>query len=96
MKHALTKYSRYFSSGRPVRSYNANRKNGIMTTIMQMAADEFPSGPLSRKNSGTPTSAPPPKQTSWRFVRLNRNLVLTLVRSLGTGMYGIVNAPFVS
>ena len=29
-----------------------------MTTIMQMAAELFPSGPLSRKNSGTPISAP--------------------------------------
>ena len=48
-----------------------------------------------RKKSGTPISAPPPKQTSCRFVRLNRNLVFTLVRSLGTGTYAIISPPSV-
>ncbi len=42
-----------------------------------------------RKKSGTPTSAPPPKQTSCRFVRLNRNLVFTPVKSFGTGTYAM-------
>ena len=42
-----------------------------------------------RKNSGTPNNAPLPKQTSCRFVRLNRNLVLTWVKSLGTGTYAM-------
>ena len=37
------------------------------------------------KNSGTPTSAPAVKQTSCLRVRLNMTLVLTLVKSLGTG-----------
>ena len=31
----------------------------------------------------------PPKQTIWRFVRLNATFVFTLARSLGTGTKGI-------
>ena len=56
-----------------------------MTIIMHIAAALFPIGTLSRKNSGTPMSAPLPKQISWRLVRLNATLVFTLVKSLGTG-----------
>ena len=56
-----------------------------MTSIMHIAAELLPSGPLSMKKSGMPRTAPPPKQISWRFVRLNATLVFTLVRSLGTG-----------
>ena len=37
-----------------------------------------------RKYSGTPTSAPPPKQHNCRLVRLKRNLVLIFIKSLGT------------
>ena len=74
-----------FSSGCPFFSYIASRKNGSSTTIMHMDAALVPTGPLSRKKSGTPTSAPPPKQTSCLLVRLNMTLVFTLVRSLGTG-----------
>ena len=40
---------------------------------------------MYEKNSGTPTSAPAVKQTSCLRVRLNMTLVLTLVKSLGTG-----------
>ena len=40
---------------------------------------------LHRKNSGTATAAPEPKQMSWRFVRLNITFVLTAFKSLGTG-----------
>ncbi len=56
-----------------------------MTIIMHIAAVLLPNGTRSRKNSGTPMSAPPPKQISCRLVRLNATLVFTLVKSLGTG-----------
>ena len=56
-----------------------------MTIIMHIAAVLLPIGPRSRKNSGTPMSAPPPKQISCRLVRLKATLVFTLVKSLGTG-----------
>ena len=63
----------------------ASRKKGSITAIMHMAAVLVPAGPFKRKNSGTPMSAPLPKQMSCRRVRLNATLVLTFVRSLGTG-----------
>ncbi len=56
-----------------------------MTIIMHIAAVLLPIGTRSRKNSGTPMSAPPPKQISCRLVRLKATLVFTLVKSLGTG-----------
>lgn len=56
-----------------------------MTSIIHMAAMLFPAGSRSKKNSGTPTSAPAVKQTNCLRVRLNMTLVLTLVKSLGTG-----------
>ena len=40
---------------------------------------------LQRKNKGTPSAAPEPKQISWRFVRLNITFVLTAFKSFGTG-----------
>ena len=46
-----------------------------MTSIMHMAAMLFPAGSRSKKNSGTPTSAPPVKQISCRLVRLNMTFV---------------------
>ena len=60
-------------------------KKGSMTSIIHMAATLFPTGPRSKKKSGTPMSAPLPKQISCLLVRLNATLVLTFVRSLGTG-----------
>ena len=56
-----------------------------MAIIMHIAAALLPNGTRSRKNRGTPMSAPPPKQISCRLVRLNATLVFTLVKSLGTG-----------
>ncbi len=58
-----------------------------MMRTMQMEAPPAlkPAGPLSKKKSGTPMSAPLPKQMSCRFVRLNMTFVFTAVRSLGTG-----------
>lgn len=53
-----------------------------MTSIIHMAAILFPAGSRSKKNSGTPTSAPAVKQTSCLRVRLNMTLVLTLVLNL--------------
>ena len=52
---------------------------------MHIVAVLFPSGFLSKKKSGTPTSAPLPKQISCLLVRLNATLVLTRVKSFGTG-----------
>ena len=74
-----------FSSGWPFFSYTPSMKKGSMTRIMHSAAVLFPSGPLSKKNSGTLTSAPPLKQTSCLLVRLNITFVFTFVRSFGTG-----------
>lgn len=74
-----------FSNVWPFFSYMASIKNGSMATTMHMAAALLPMGFLSKKKSGTPNSAPPEKQTSCRFVRLNITFVFTLVRSLGTG-----------
>jgi len=56
-----------------------------MTIIMHIAAVLLPIETRSRKNSGTPMIAPPPKQISCLLVRLNATLVFTLVKSLGTG-----------
>ena len=55
-----------------------------MDTTMSMEAALVGRTVLRRKNSGTPTSAPPPKQISCLRVRLNRNLGFTRARSLGT------------
>ena len=55
-----------------------------MTSIMHMAATLLPAGPRSKKKSGTPMSAPLPKQTSWRLVRLKAIFVLILDKSFGT------------
>ena len=72
------------SSGCPFRSYIANRNAGSMMTIIVIAAALVPMGLRSKKKSGTPMSAPPPKHKSCRFVRLNSTLLFTLVRSFGT------------
>ncbi len=76
-----------FSRGWPFFSYTPRRKKGSITSIMHMAAVLLPRGRRRRKNSGTPISAPAPKQISWRLVRLNMTFVFTRVRSLGTGTY---------
>ena len=62
----------------------ARKNSGIIITIITMVAALTPMGFRSRKNVGTPSSAALPKQISCRFVRLNRSLLLTLDRSLGT------------
>lgn len=74
-----------FSSGWPLRSYIARKKNGSMVSTITRAAVLVPRLPRHKKNSGTPMSAPLPKQISCRFVRLKATFVLTFVRSLGTG-----------
>ncbi len=84
------KYSRSiwratFSMGWPLRSYMARKKKGSMTSIISSAAVLVPRPVRHKKNSGTPMSAPLPKQMSCRFVRLNATLDLIFVRSLGTG-----------
>lgn len=45
-----------------------------MTSIIHMAAILFPAGSRSKKNSGTPTSAPAVKQTSCLRVRFEHDL----------------------
>ena len=72
----------------------ASKKNGIMTTIISSAAALEEIAPRRRKNSGTPTRMPQPKQTTCRLVKLKMNLVLTFVKSLGTVTYAICNTSF--
>ena len=55
--------------------------------LKERAAALLPIWPLSRKKSGTPMSAPPPKHRICRFVKLNMTLVFTAFKSLGTGTY---------
>lgn len=61
-----------------------------MSTITR-AAVLVPRLPRRKKNSGTPMSAPLPKQISCRFVRLKATFVFTFVRSLGTETYVYTN-----
>jgi len=63
----------------------AKKKKGIISPIITSTATELPIVSLDRKYTGKPTSPPRLKQMSWRFVRLNTSLVLTLVKSFGTG-----------
>ena len=56
-----------------------------MTRIMHREAELLPRGFCRKKNSGTPVSAPQPKQINCRFVRLNITFVFTFVKSFGTG-----------
>ena len=65
-----------------------------MTSTITNAAELTPILFLSIKKSGTPMSAPPEKQMSCRLVRLKRTFVLTLDRSLGTGIYAIAITSF--
>jgi hypothetical protein len=63
----------------------AKKKKGIISPIIISTAAELPTAPRVRKYTGSPASAARLKQISWRFVRLNASLVLTFVKSLGTG-----------
>ena len=73
----------------------ANSIAGIITTIITMAAGLVPMLPLSKKKSGTPMSAPLPKQMSCRFVRLKATFDFTLVKSRGTEIYAAkIHTPF--
>ena len=74
-----------FSRGWPCFSYIASMKKGSMTSIMHMAATLLPAGPRSKKEKRHADERPQPKQTSCLLVKLNATLVLTFVRSLGTG-----------
>ena len=77
-------FRRMISRGCPLFSYKASRNMCIIERIRRSAAVLLPKGFLVRKYGGTPTAAATLKQMSWRFVRLNSTLVLTLVTSLGT------------
>ncbi len=55
-----------------------------MTSIITIAAAVVPTGPFRRKKTGTPISAPVPKQTSCLLVKLKRTFVFTDARSFGT------------
>ena len=50
--------------------------NGNSVSIIRIAATVVFIKVLHRKNRGTATAAPEPKQMSWRFVRLNITFVL--------------------
>lgn len=79
------KCRRMTSIGSPFFSYMASRKKGSMRQIMSIVDALVPIRSFVRKKGGTPTSAPRPKHTTCRLVRLNRNLLLTFVRSFGIG-----------
>ena len=74
-----------FSRGCPFFSYIAISMNGNSVSIIRIAATVVLIKVLHRKNRGTATAAPEPKQMSCRFVRLNITFVLTVLKSLGTG-----------
>ena len=61
------------------------RQQGIISPIIKSTAAELPIAPRVKKYTGRPTSPARLKQISWRFVRLKASLVLTLVKSFGTG-----------
>jgi len=63
----------------------AKKKKGIISPIIKSTAAEFPIALRVKKYTGRPTSPARLKQISWRFVRLKASLVLTLVKSFGTG-----------
>jgi len=63
----------------------AKKKKGIISPIIKSTAAELPIDPRVKKYTGRPTSPARLKQISWRFVRLKASLVLTLVKSFGTG-----------
>lgn len=63
----------------------ANKKKGIITKIIHIAAVLFPTGFLSKIKRGTPISTPMLKQISCLLVKLKAIFVFTLVKSLGTG-----------
>ncbi len=69
---------------------------GSMMTIIPIAAKETLPDCFSRKKAGTPTTAPMPKQMSWRFVRLKSTLDLTRDRSRGTEIYAAKEKTSVS
>ena len=82
-----------FSAGWPSFSYIAIKNAGSMNSIITIMAAELPITPFVRKYVGIPIAAAEPKHISCLLVRLNINLVLTLLRSLGTGTYAISRHP---
>ena len=74
-----------FSAGCPSRSYMAKKKKGIISPIIMSAAAELPMAPLEKKYTGTPTTPAMEKHISCLLVKLKATLVLTFVKSLGTG-----------
>lgn len=79
-----------FSKGSPSFSYMAIKKKGSITVTIRMAAILDPTPFRVRKYNGTPTTAAMLKKISWRFVKFSATLVLTCVRSFGTGTYAII------
>ena len=65
----------------------ARKKNGIIITIIPIAAVVGDATLFIRKKVGTPNSAATLKQISCLFVILNITLLLTFVRSRGTEIY---------
>lgn len=63
----------------------AKKKKGIISPIIMSAAAELPIVPLEKKYTGTPTTPAMEKHISCRLVKLKATLVLTFVKSLGTG-----------
>jgi len=61
----------------------ANKKNGIITSIISSAAALVGTAPRSKKKSGKPVAAAAPKHTVCRLVSPMINLDFTTVKSLG-------------
>ena len=69
---------------------------GIITTIIPIAAKLIFPVLFRTKKSGTPISAPAPKQSSCLFVRFMNTLVFTLDKSLGTEINAAIGFHLIS
>ena len=78
-------FFRIFSAGWPSRSYIAIKKKGIISPIIKSTEAVFPIAVRVRKYTGRPTAPAMLKKISCLLVRLKATLVLTFVKSFGTG-----------
>lgn len=74
-----------FSSGRPFFSYKAKRKNGSMTTIMQIAAALLERLCPEQEEQRHANRCAAAEANERRLVKLKRTLVFTAFKSFGTG-----------
>ena len=74
---------KYCSKDIPCFSYMANRNHGSITITIRNAAALVGILFLSKKKSGKPTAAAPPKHIVCLLVSPNKNFERTTVKSLG-------------